>query len=172
MILPLSTVRLRIFSQTYNPHKLLPWPCCGHFTRIESIQNLHQTRINQMRGPRYSTSYIKLSKYQLLFPITQNNLGELFPYPAHQRKWIKELLITWYQEINESCRYSAIIFGITSGALLACPPTHEVVNFSSRRLLLYHGRHQCLAEYGGTCARITHQLHLTLNKRNRKYTRQ
>ena len=47
-----------------------------------------------------STTYIEFSKYQLIFPITRNHLGELFPYPARQRKWIKELLITWYQEMN------------------------------------------------------------------------
>ena len=49
-----------------------------------------------------STTYIEFSKLELLFPLTRNKLDELFPNPTWQRKWINELLITWYQEINES----------------------------------------------------------------------
>jgi hypothetical protein len=55
-------------------------------------------------------------KKQLLFPFTDNLLDEPFPTPARQRKWIKELLVTWYQEINQKCQYSAIMIEITSGA--------------------------------------------------------
>ena len=68
-----------------------------------------------------STTYIELSKLQLLFPFTPNILFEPFPNPARQRKWIKELLITWYQEMNESCQYSMI--EITSEAFHLGLPT-------------------------------------------------
>jgi len=39
-----------------------------------------------MRGPSYSTTYIEISKLQLMFPFTPNSLDELFPNPARQRK--------------------------------------------------------------------------------------
>jgi len=63
-----------------------------------------------------STTYLGRFKTQLRFPFTGNILDELLPTTARQRKWIKELLITWYQEMNERGRYSAIMIEITSGA--------------------------------------------------------
>ena len=33
-----------------------------------------------------STTYIELSKLELLLPLTRNKLDELFPNPARQRK--------------------------------------------------------------------------------------
>jgi hypothetical protein len=42
------------------------------------------------------TTYRDRNKTQLLIPLTGYNLGEPFPNPARQRKWINELLITWY----------------------------------------------------------------------------
>ena len=43
-----------------------------------------------------STTYRDRKKTQLLIPLTDNLLDEPFPNPAQQRKWINELLITWY----------------------------------------------------------------------------
>ena len=63
-----------------------------------------------------SATYLVQNKTQLRFPFTEFTRDEPFPNPARQRKWIKELLITWYQEMNERGRYSAIMIEITSGA--------------------------------------------------------
>ena len=39
-----------------------------------------------------STTYIEISKFQLLFPLTPNHLGKPFPNPAQQRKLIKGVI--------------------------------------------------------------------------------
>ena len=93
-----------------------------------------------------STTYIESAKCQLLFPFTPNFLDEPFPNPARQRKWIKELLITWYQEMNESCRYSAIMIEITSGAFQPGPPTSQGLYVSSPWQVLFLGQVEWLAE--------------------------
>jgi hypothetical protein len=87
-----------------------------HCTRIEFNQIIikHDNGIEtRIKG---STTYLVQNKSQLRFPFTDFILDEPFPNPARQRKWIKELLITWYQEMNERGRYSAIRIEITSGA--------------------------------------------------------
>ena len=153
-----------------------------HFTIIEYNQiiimhdNGIETRIIEMRGP--STTYRDPSKMQLLFPFTDNILDEPFPTPARQKKSIKDLLITWYQEMNERGRYSAIMIEITSGALLSCRSTALGPYLMSPWLQLGTCQLECLEESSGSCGRlhtqtcITHQLHLTSSKQNRMCTRQ
>jgi hypothetical protein len=107
-------------SQTQNPHKFVPCFFLKHFTRIEfnhipiKHDNGIETRIKEMHGPSTTNQY--LSNLELRFPFTSLYLDEMFPTTAEQRKWIKELLITWYQEIDERGRYSVIMIEITSGA--------------------------------------------------------
>ena len=45
-----------------------------------------ETRIIEMRGPSYSTTYRVILKCKLLFPFTPTSLDELFPNPVRQRK--------------------------------------------------------------------------------------
>ena len=93
-----------------------------------------------------STAYIEEFISQLIFPFTYNLLGELFPNPTQQRKWIKELLITWYQEMNDSCWYSAIMIEITSGEFHSGPPMSEGLYVSSPWPVLFRRQPEWLAE--------------------------
>ncbi len=112
-----------------------------------------ETRIKEMRGLASST-YRYRFYLKLFFPQTRSLVGEPFPSPARQRKWIKELWITWYREKNESCRYTAIMIEITSGGYQPCPPTPQGVYFSSPWLLLLRRQVQWLAGYSETCGHI------------------
>ena len=120
-----------------------------------------------------STTYLYTNKTQLRFPFTFNLRDEVFPKPARQRKWIKKLLITWYQEMNERGRYSALMIEITSATLLSCRFTSLGPYSMSPWLQLRTCQLECLAEFSGSCGRlhtqicITHQLHLTSRKPNK-----
>jgi hypothetical protein len=83
-----------------------------------------------------SSTYRYLFKFKLLFPVTRYLLLEPFPSTTRQRKWIKNLLITWYREMNESCRYIAIMIKITSGVYQSCPRMSQGVYVSSPWLVL------------------------------------
>ncbi len=118
---------------------------------IKDGNNGIETRIKEMRGLA-SNTYRYMFNFKLFFPQTWGLVGEPFPSPARQRKWIKELWITWYQEKNESCRYSAIMIEITSGGYQPCPPTSQGIYVSSPWLLLVRCQVQWLAEESETCA--------------------
>jgi hypothetical protein len=45
-----------------------------------------ETRIIEMRGPNYTTTYRVIFEFKLLFPFTPTILDEPFPNPARQRK--------------------------------------------------------------------------------------
>ena len=93
-----------------------------------------------------STTYILSAKSQLIFPFTPNILDEPFPNPARQRKWINELLITWYQEMNDSCQYSVIMIEITSGEFFSGPPTAQGLYVTSPWQVLFLRQTEWLAE--------------------------
>jgi hypothetical protein len=82
--------------------------CLVDFTRIEFNQMLinHdndiETRIKEMCGPSTTNRY--LLNLELLPPFTFLFLDEAFLNLVRQKKWTKELLITWYKEIDESGR--------------------------------------------------------------------
>ena len=118
-----SVTSVRMNSQTYNPHKLVPSGCIAHSKRIEFNQIIikYDVMVLKLELKRCAdlprTTYRLIPKSKLLWQ-TNCFLCELFPNPARQIKWINELLLSWYisQKMNERDRYSAIIIEITSGA--------------------------------------------------------
>ena len=64
--------------------------------------------------------------------------------------------------MNGRCRYRAIMIEITSGAFHSVPPTSHGLYVSSPWQVLFLCQAEWLAEYSGTCARITRRITLNI----------